>query len=80
MKSSSNLGLFKPSTYCDNVSEPLLERINELEQELIALRKQVKTLKFENALKRPQIPDGTKSLRRINNKGPEQSNRLIDIN
>ena len=40
---------FRPSTYCANVSEPLLERINELETELRALKKQIRTLKLEKA-------------------------------
>lgn len=80
MKSSSNSSLFKPSTYCDNISEPLLERINELERELNALRKQVKSLKFEQRLRRPRLSDESKSLQHISDKGSNQINRLIDIN
>ena len=59
MKSTNNASHFKPSTYCDNVSEPLLERIKELERELRELKKQVKSLKFEQALRRPQLTDET---------------------
>lgn len=80
MKTTTNVSQFKPSTYGDNVSEPLLERIKALEQELQDLRKQVKTLKFEQALRRPQLSAGTSSLPRINDKGSDQLNRLIDIN
>ena len=73
MKPTYNTSQFKPSTYCDNVSEPLLERIKELERELRELKKQVKTLKFEQALRRPQLSDETKPLPRIID---ERSNQL----
>lgn len=49
MKSTEDANEFKPSTYCDNVSAPLLERIRELESELTELKKQVRTLKIEKA-------------------------------
>lgn len=51
MKTNDNMSQFKPSTYCDNVSEPLLERIKELEHEISTLRKQIRTLKYELAFK-----------------------------
>ena len=49
MNTKETLVQFKPSTYCDNVSEPLRERIKELEKELAEMKKQVRTLKFEKA-------------------------------
>jgi hypothetical protein len=64
MKTNCNTREFKPSTYCDNVSEPLLEHIKELENELIALKKQVQALQIDNTLKEQQLPHEALSLPR----------------
>lgn len=55
MKANSDTNQFKPSTYCENISEPFLERINALENELRALKKQIQALEFEKTLKQQQL-------------------------
>lgn len=59
MKTKADENHFKPSTYCDNVSEPLLEHIDELETELRALKQQVQALNFERQFKQQQSENET---------------------
>lgn len=59
MKTTDNMNEFRPSTYGDNVSEPLLARIHELEKELMAVKKQVRMLEREKSSKRQHPADDT---------------------
>jgi len=67
MKANSDTSQFKPSTYCDNVSEPFLERINALEKELRALKKQIQVLEFEKAFKQQQLDNNAMPLSSLYN-------------
>ena len=67
MKTNGNTSQFKPSTYCDNVSEPLLERINTLENELRALKKQIQALEFDKVFRQQQLDNHSLSLSSVYN-------------
>lgn len=68
MKTTSHSSQFKPSTYCNNVSLPLLERIRELEEELKSSKQQIQTLKFEKALAQKRLMDKRMSVACVNDK------------
>jgi len=75
MKANSNTSQFKPSTYCDNVSEPLLERINTLENELRALKKQIRALEHEKVFKQQHRDDDAMPLSSFHNQ-PQDRKRI----